>query len=80
MTELPKIPKNWTDAEFVKGKIACPLCASDDWRTGALIVTEIADENAGAILPGKRAVMAQVVCGSCRYVLLFNVGILDFSE
>jgi predicted nucleic-acid-binding Zn-ribbon protein len=43
----------------------CPMCGSGEWETGE-IVSGTSVDNTGNVLP-----MAQLVCGNCKYVMLF---------
>jgi predicted nucleic-acid-binding Zn-ribbon protein len=55
--------EQWWDSTGVNRN--CPMCGSGQWETGE-IVSGADVSNQGNVLP-----MAQVICGNCRYVMLF---------
>ena len=75
-SEQKKIFENWIRERV--GSHSCPLCHSNNWKVGELLVGHSQDvlDDLASLGP----TMAQLICQKCANVLLFDVRIVDKWE
>lgn len=71
--------QHWVRGGITKGKMTCPLCQNDDWKTERPLLAPVAyDDVPGGhfVTTNDRAVLAPIVCQQCHYTVFLHGGVL----